>query len=294
MQKHSLRCSFLTNRRLSWLLILGLTVVLSGCQLPFMSKPDDGKQEKQVISAKANGSGFGGTGQVAQKQSKDSPTALAKIEGSGFGGTGVIGTITEFGSVWVNGIEVEYPQDVVIKSNLFNTNSLKIGQQVLLETVLDKSLPWTENIEVFYPLAGKIELVKNDHIMVDGKIVYLSKATRMASNLKLKRGQYVAVNGYPNMDKSWNATLISPNPAKKHLFQQVPKVNFSDKIRKLSIQTTAAQLSAWDQQFEGLPLNYIQTGESANMPLLLKADIVKGKITRYELQQLGSASVTNK
>ncbi|GAB6069010.1 hypothetical protein JCM30760_01070 [Thiomicrorhabdus hydrogeniphila] len=231
--------------------------------------------EKPVQVAK-NKSGFGGTGQIAKN--------------SGFGGTGIIGTITEFGSIWVNGIEIEYPKNAKVNSNLMDNDSIQIGQQVMVETVIDKALPWTKNIEIFYPLAGKIDKVNSDHIVVDGKIIFTSKNTKISKGLKIAVGNYIAISGYPNLDKSWNATLLSNNPAKKHFEQDVPKIHFSNKVKKLYIQTTQSQLVNWNKQFSGLPINLIQTtGAASNANYLLTADIEKGHITRYKLQQYNKA-----
>ena len=50
----------------------------------------------------------------------------------GIGGTGIIGTITEFGSIVVNGLHIEYREDQVVDS-LFEQKqgrNLKIGQEV--------------------------------------------------------------------------------------------------------------------------------------------------------------------
>jgi len=268
------------------LVLFVMALSLSGCQLfPTEEKVASnsgfggtGKTalEKPVQVAK-NTSGFGGTGQIAKNT-------------SGFGGTGVIGTITEFGSIWVNGIEIEYPKNVNVNSNLMANDRLQIGQQVVVETVMDKALPWTENIKIFYPLAGKIEQVYTDHIVVDGKIIFTSKDTKIAKGLKIAVGNYVAISGYPNLDKSWNATLLSYNQTKKHFEQDVPKISFSNKVKKLYIQTTPSQLVNWNKQFSGLPITLIQTtGKASNANYLLSADIEKGQITRYKLQQYSKA-----
>jgi len=274
-----------------WLTVLFITLTLSACQLPLFSKPAEKPAPKAEVRVAKN-SGFGGTGQVA-KTKKAEPEATQVADNSGFGGTGIIGTVTEFGSIWVNGIEIEYPENVEVKSNLFNNDTLKVGQQVMVETVIGKNLPWTANIEVFYPLAGKIEKVNTDHVVVDGKTVFISKETRIADGVKILPGQYIAINGYPNLDKSWNATLISQNPEKKHFFQRVPKVSFSEKLRKLSILTTQTQLKEWDAQFAGLPINLIQTGETSTHTYLLTAELEKGEIVRYQIKQHDLGAVKN-
>lgn len=276
-----------------WLGILLLSLSLTACQLPFSVK-DTPKTEKTAVKVAVN-SGIGGTGKTDENSSGFGGTGMIAKE-SGFGGTGVIGTITEFGSIWVNGIEIEYPENVKVSSNLLASDQLRIGQQVIVETVIDKTIPWTENIRVYYPLAGKIEKSKDDHIVVDGKIVYLSKNTQIANGLELTVGNYVAVNGYPNLDKSWNATLLSHNPNKKHFYHEVPKANFSDNVKKLYIETRQSQLKVWDNQFGGLPINLIQTGKEPQVDqhYLLTAQLDKGKITRYQLEKHAQASGKNR
>ena len=259
-----------------WFVLIGLILSTNGCQSPFLNKPTQTEAKKQTqVTSK---SGFGGTGKT-QNTSQDN---IAK--NSGFGGTGIIGTITEFGSILVNGIKVEYSKDLKIQSNLGTTDKLRIGQQVVLETVIDKTLPWADKIEVFYPLAGRIEEVHQDYIVVDKHTVFISKSTHIMDNLQLAIGHYVAINGYPNLDKSWNATLISHNPEKKHFYKSLPDIKFSKNLRKLSIQSTQSQLKLWDEKFGGLPINLIMTS-STTTNFLIDADIRNGEITQYQLNQ---------
>ena len=115
----------------------------------------------QPIQTANNDSGFGGTGIV---------NTLANDENSGFGGTGIVGTINAFGSIWVNGIEIDYPEDVKIESNLKGADEhLKLGQAVILET--DKELnkfnrPTTQSIKVYYPFASKIQQIKDNQLLI--------------------------------------------------------------------------------------------------------------------------------
>ena len=259
-----------------WLFLASLALSVSGCQSPFLNKPTQTETKKPTQVATK--SGFGGTGKI-QNSSHDNIA-----NSSGFGGTGIIGTITEFGSILINGIKVEYPAHIEVRSNLNTADQLRIGQQVVLETVIDKSLPWTNIIEIFYPLAGRIEQVHQDYIVVDKHTVFISKSTRIMDNLQLSIGRYVAINGYPNLDTSWNATLISFNPEKKHFYKLLPDIKFSKHLRKLSIQSTQSQLKLWNEKFGGLPINLIMTG-STTTNLLIDADIHNGEITQYQLNQ---------
>ena len=50
--------------------------------------------------------GIGGTGAPAAL------SAASRTADRGIGGTGIIGVVTGFGSIFVNGLEIQYPADV--------------------------------------------------------------------------------------------------------------------------------------------------------------------------------------
>ena len=236
-----------------------LALSLSACQL-FPT------QEKI-----ASNSGFGGTGKVATK--------------SGFGGTGIIGTITEFGSIWVNGIKVEYDKNVKVSSNLNPKETLQLGQQVVVETSNKHKQPWTDNIQVFYPLAGLVEKVEDNKIVVDGHSIMINDQTIIAHDLEVKVGSMIAINGYPSTAGHWVAIRLSHNIENKHFYKITPDVQFSKNVTKIVIETNKSQLIEWNKAFSGLKINVIKNPENDNTPqkYLLKADIKKGEITGYHL-----------
>lgn len=166
-------------------------------------------------------SGFGGTGLLPCPQAHAYTPGDSGFGGTGhsdpcgFGGTGVIGTITDFGSIWVNGLEIELTPDTRIDSNLGHPVQLAIGQLVITHTAPDALE--TDHIQVFYPIAGRIEQQTDNLIQVAGEIIHLNQATRGLK--QVQTGDYVAVNGWPRADGSWLATRIDPNP------QQIEKVD---------------------------------------------------------------------
>lgn len=168
-------------------------------------------------------SGFGGTGKtLAQTTSSD----------SGFGGTGIIGTIDAFGSIWVNGIEIEYPDNAEIRSNLATQNQLQLGQQVMVET--DAQHQATNRIYIHYPLAGKITAVEAQRIRVEDHWIGVNADTYQDNGLKLARGQYVAVSGY-QQNGEWVATRLSHNAQQQVIAPQKFNPQFS--TRKLLMET---------------------------------------------------------
>lgn len=139
------------------------------------------------------GSGFGGTGHTAA---------------CGFGGTGVIGTITDFGSIWVNGLEIKLAPDLKIASNLGHPVKLAVGQQVVTRT--QPGALQTDHVEVFYPVSGQVQQRNGNRLVVNGQLITLDAHTR---GLKpLQPGDWVAVNGWPQGTHHWLATRIDPNP----------------------------------------------------------------------------------
>lgn len=267
---------------------------LAACQPPKPAK----QSNKSVKIVKNSGSGIGGTGKIA-KNSGSGIGGTGKVvnkSDSGFGGTGVVGTITEFGSIWVNGLEIEYDNNVKIESSLGQHDKLMVGQQVVVETTANKKQPWTNTIQIFYPLAGLVTEVKANQFKIDGHTVYFDDNTIIAEGVSIQAGIMLAINGYLNSDNSWQATLIKLNPEGKHIYQTTPKVAFSKGVKKLLIETNRKTLQQWDKAFDGLPINLISNPNAKNKAekFLLKADINNGKITGYHLLNYYNATQNSK
>ena len=205
-------------------------------------------------------SGFGGTGALPCTQTHayapgDSGFgSTGHSEQCGFGGTGVIGTITDFGSIWVNGLEIDLKPDTRIDSNLGHPVQLAIGHQIITHTAPDALE--TDHVQVFYPIAGRIEQREGDMIRVAGETVYLNQATRGLTQPQI--GDYIAVNGWPRPDGSWLATRIDPNP------QQMEKV---DRLTLDALRTRRALLEGTVIHQDGksllAPYNLPLTAEEA-------------------------------
>ncbi len=147
--------------------------------------------------------GFGGTGVLP------CPQTIAHTPGdSGFGGTGVIGTITDFGSIWVNGLEIELKPSTRIDSNLGYSVKLAIGQQVITHTA--QNALETDQVTVFYPIAGRIGQRTDNTLTIQGQTVRMDANTQGLKNAAT--GDHVAISALPQPDGSWLATRIDPNP----------------------------------------------------------------------------------
>jgi len=182
------------------------------------------------------------------------PAKVASTAASGFGGTGIVGTVTGFGSIWVNGVEVEYDKNTPIRSRLLAKDKLKLGQQVVLETYARNKQTRTRNISVYYPIAGKITHVKRGQITINNRYVVKTHKARRDRGLHLRVGEFVAINGF-SMVNGWVATRINHNVRHQSFYQPVPNIHFSGAVKKVLIESSVVQLRQWGKVRSGL--NYI-------------------------------------
>lgn len=198
------------------------------------------KDNNLTVAALDNNSGFGGTGLIQR---------LNDDEGSGFGGTGIVGNIQAFGSIWVNGIKIEYDTDVDVVSNLALKNEqLKLGQQVILETDLELTsnlFPKTQKIAVFYPIAGRIDAIKEQQILVQKQWIKYSKDTFKDDGLSLTVGDFVIVNAIQINNNHWLASRFNDNKDQLVHFQTKMTLNFSKNIQTVIIHPKLAKMQ-WE------------------------------------------------
>lgn len=145
--------------------------------------------------------GIGGTGKYSDPEDR------------GLGGTGktaVIGTITAFGSIWVNGIEIEFNQDTEIKMDGQNSNNqaLRLGQQVQVLASQNNEDWYAETILIDHALIGRLALDTNQTWNIQG--VNIEKDPNIPGEWPdLKPNDYVKVSGYFDQHVFY-ATDITP------------------------------------------------------------------------------------
>ncbi len=221
------------NLLLSW-----MTYVLFFFFSPFLLSSCTSNLANENVASLPS-SGFGGTGY------KPSGFGGTGNSSSGFGGTGIVGTVTQFGSIWVNGIEIDYGKNTQIKSNLRTKETLKLGQQVVLETLPLEDKTLTQKIHIYYPVAGEITQVKKERIILNNQIIIKINQAKIDKGLQLKVGEFVAINGFLESKKSWVATRINANPQHKIFYHPLPKLQFSSTVKQVFIESTVQQLKQW-------------------------------------------------
>lgn len=217
------------------------------------------------ITALSNDSGFGGTGHSS----------------SGFGGTGIIGTITEFGSIWVNGIEVGYGDLTTITSDLTTNHQLKLGQQVILETLPRDDKTLTQSIHIYYPIAGQITQYNKEQLVIDGHYkIHLTEDTLFDKNLVLKKGGYVSINGYQSNKNQWVATRINQNTSQQRFYHALPSKSFSNNVHQVIIETSFEQLNEWKS---ALKIDLTENLSPSKSRLILQGEWHKGELLPKEM-----------
>ena len=128
--------------------------------------------------------GIGGTGHMAQ-------------EGVGLGGTGIVGVVTGFASVCVNGVEVEVESDTPVQRDGqgASLHELAVGQLVAVRAQGAGTEVRAQRIEMLDAEVGPVEVIDPDRqaLRVLGQRV---RVLAVADLAPLKSGDWVRVSGH--------------------------------------------------------------------------------------------------
>ncbi|QEP44867.1 hypothetical protein D5085_18055 [Ectothiorhodospiraceae bacterium BW-2] len=177
-----------------WLqrVVLSGLLFLSGCVSP--TYPD--------VSGTTPERGLGGTGVL-----------LSDGEERGLGGTGVMGTLTAFGSIWVNGLHIELDEQTYYQRNgrPSTVASLALGQQlrVVARGRATEPLVATE-VEIIDQLRGPVSHYEaaDKLLIVLGQTVRLEELSAVSSTYKA--GEWLRISGLRSESGEIYATSIEP------------------------------------------------------------------------------------
>jgi len=154
-------------------------------------------------------SGIGGTGKPIQKNGN----------GSGIGGTGqqagvVIGTITGFGSICVNGIEIHYSSSTPLQSDgqVINQDKLAIGQVVAVGVSGFGNEVTAKEMHIIHAVTGPISSIDfiKGQMTVLGQIVKLPiKTSSLPRSSTIQVGNFVAVSGLRDLSGTIVASRVN-------------------------------------------------------------------------------------
>lgn len=151
-------------------------------------------------TGRRDGSGAGGTGQEAR----------AGGDGSGTGGTGVVGEITGFGSICVNGLEIHYDAStpVSVDGQAGRAAQLAVGQVVAVHAEGVGSELRARQIRVRHALVGRVESVKSN-----GQLRVLGQWVSPPQMSRVKSGDRIKVSGFRADARLVVASRIDPAQA---------------------------------------------------------------------------------
>ena len=122
------------------------------------------------------------------------------IGGTGGGGNGLgtdvsVGTITAFGSVWVNGVEFKSSTaSITIDDNPHPESDLRVGMVARVDGSIAGAA--ADTIRVESAVKGRVESVTGtSQMVVMGQTVLLDAATRFENGVRPTAGDYVEVHG---------------------------------------------------------------------------------------------------
>ncbi|WP_282188116.1 DUF5666 domain-containing protein [Azospirillum sp. TSH64] len=143
--------------------------------------------------------GIGGTG--------------VSVADRGIGGTGIVGTVTAFGSVWVNGLRVDLPHTtrVRIEGRPAQPGDVRVGQTVAMTAAPGGPTGLTaQTLEVRFAVAGPVERTTAGGApgaVVLGQRIDLAEAEGTTA---LTPGRWVAISGLRRPDGVIDASRIDP------------------------------------------------------------------------------------
>ncbi len=166
--------------------------------------------------------GIGGTGSMALREGISGTGDMA--QGSGIGGTGIVGIITGFASICVNGMEIHYDPETPLEINgrPATAKDLAVGQLVLAEATGNGDEVAARNISVQYAVSGPISRVSaaNGQMQIMGQEVQMIEHTINPSGsntANLHAGDFVQVSGLRKQDGVIVAARIDRVPAQNEV-----------------------------------------------------------------------------
>lgn len=170
--------------------------------------------------------GLGGTG------------ILASTGGSsGLGGTGILGKITGYGSIFVNGIEIEYDNETAftIDGKTAKPQQLEIGDVVEVLTADDNEHTQAQIINLRHEVIGIVESVEPEtfSFTVQGQSV-----VQAINNVVLPElGTMVAVSGFRIDERTILSSRITSANKNQTLLRTHTELPFKGKAARWLVQT---------------------------------------------------------
>jgi hypothetical protein len=205
-----------------------------------------------VSKSAAIGSGIGGTGAPLANNERGGIGGTGIVAGakkpvfgdSGIGGTGIVGVITGFASICVNGIEVNYDSNTPVwdNGNPSALSQLVVGQVVSVATTGDGNQMTARGIGVIQAVVGPITAVNaaTGELRVMGQRIQAQR-TELAN---LKVGSWLRVSGLSLVTGEVVASHLQPMPTQANAQAQVRSIVRGFVGKSVKVGDTLVDLSA--------------------------------------------------
>lgn len=212
----------------------------------------------------AQENGIGGSGRQHSEQTQHWLTQLQSGEK-----IGVVGTINDFGSVWVNGLHIHFDSStpVTVDGKPVDPTTITLGQRAVITATIDADGKLrAEKIELIHEVIGPVSAVDTDH----QSFTVLGQTVRLSSELAAVHpmpttGDWVAVSGVRDQRQHITASQITPATETTTVL-----------IRGL-MDGQDDKLSIGEQTFSGVTIAADQQGRFA---------IIRGKLVGNQLEQI--------
>lgn len=247
--------------------------------------------------------GTGGTGAVADgvdgtfiDHGGVGGTGAPILRPGGSGGTGIVGTITGFASICVNGLEVHFGKDVPVSENGAPASSahLAIGQVVAVEAFAGKRGLQAGRISILNVYEGPLTALPNASapLRVMGQPVRLAAGARVAEGLR--PGEPVRVSGLRDARGEVVASRIERAPGLREA-SAIGAVDRTGSLQglKLGTRVAPAREVLVRGQWTGRQLEVAQTRPDPSLPFAgrVQAAVIEGLVQRSHAQQLVVAGI---
>jgi len=187
------------------------------------------QQNLSVANGEDRDIGLGGTGLLASAGNDEDGDV-------GLGGTGILGAITGFGSIFVNGIEIEYDNNTAftVDGKPAEHRKLEVGDVVEVLTKDSKKYTQAQVINLRHEIIGKVESVdlQTFSFTIQGQTIVQS-----IDKIQLPVvGATVAVSGFRIDKRTVVSTRVVPADDKTSLLRTHTALPFKEKAADWLVQ----------------------------------------------------------
>jgi hypothetical protein len=194
-------------------------------------------------------------------------TGIMLADNNGLGGTGIIGEITGFGSIFVNGIEVELNEKTLVSVNnqVVRQHDFKIGEVVEILSRDKRKYTHAIQINVRHEVIGPVTSINKEL----AQVTVLGQIVKIKPDMEINIGDQVAVSGFKSPDGQIHATLLTRTGKEKVLLRG-----------NLHKSKSGLKMLGFQLQFSDLP--------QAKQKLVVEGNLENDRInvTRWSIEKL--------